>query len=182
MPTIVEEKTYDGVTEKIKRLGLGPLVNEIRDILTGFLLQVEEKRDANGGAAIRRLIDARFEEMKGWDKKVSGDIDWRKCYAVNGTSVCLGVEIQFSARSDLVVIDVIHLRNAIKQGLIDIGILVVPSDRLSVFMTDRGPSFSTAKHHVQEAGADDLPLLLIALEHDGAGEALAKQAKRRRKK
>jgi hypothetical protein len=40
------------------------------------------------------------------------------------------VEIQFSARSDLVVIDLIHLRKAIVQGKIDIGVLVVPSDRL----------------------------------------------------
>jgi hypothetical protein len=35
-----------------------------------------------------------------------------------------------------------------------------------------------AKRHVREARADDLPLLLIAVEHDGPGPALAKQAKR----
>jgi hypothetical protein len=32
-----------------------------------------------------------------------------------------------------------------------------------------------------EARADDLPLVLIALEHDGPGEPLAKQAKRQQK-
>jgi hypothetical protein len=35
-----------------------------------------------------------------------------------------------------------------------------------------------ARRHVREARADNLPLLLIALEHDGPGPALAKQAKR----
>jgi hypothetical protein len=88
------------------------------------------------------------------------------------------VEIQFSARSDLVVIDVIHLRGAVVRGDIDIGVLVVPSDVLGVFLTDRGPNFNTAQRHVREARADDLPLVLIALEHDGPGPALPKQPKR----
>jgi hypothetical protein len=88
------------------------------------------------------------------------------------------VEIQFSARSDLVVIDLIHLRKAIVQGKIDIGVLVVPSDRLGGFLTDRGPKMADAKRHVVEARVEDLPLVLISLEHDGSGPALAKQLKR----
>lgn len=39
---------------------------------------------------------------------------------------------------------------------------------------------SDAKRHVREARADDLPLVLLALEHDGPGPVLAKQAKRSR--
>jgi hypothetical protein len=93
-------------------------------------------------------------------------------------SVCVGVEIQFSARSDLVVIDIIHLRQALTAGEIDVGILVLPTNRLSTFLTDRGPSIATAKRHVLAACAEDLPLLLIALEHDGPGPPLAKQGKR----
>ena len=89
MPAIVEEHPYNGANERITRLGLTPILEELRTILTGFSLRVEEKRDANGGAAVRRLMAAR---------------------------------------------------------------------------------------------ADDLPILLIAIEHDGAGPALAKQAKRPRKK
>ena len=69
-------------------------------------------------------------------------------------------------------------REAITDGKIDVAVLVVPSDRLGVFLTDRGPKMADAKRHVREARADDLPLLLIALEHDGPGPALAKQAKR----
>jgi hypothetical protein len=175
---IVEEHTYDGAVERIRRLGLGPLLDELRSILQGVELRVEERRDANGGAAVRKLIDGQFEHTGGWTKKQSGDVDWTKCHVVNGTQVCLGVEVQFSARSDLVVIDVIHLRRALTEGTIDVAVLVVPSDRLGYFLTDRGPKMADAKRHVHEARADDLPLVLIALEHDGPGPPLAKQAKR----
>ncbi len=137
-----------------------------------------EARDANGGAAVRKLIDKRFEAVGGWTKKQTGDVDWSKCLTVNGTRVCVGVEIQFSARSDLVVIDVIHLRKALTEGKIDIAVLVVPSDRLGVFLTDRGPKMADARRHIREARADDLPMLVIALEHDGPGPPLAKQPKR----
>jgi hypothetical protein len=176
---IVEEHPYDGVQERIERLGLGPLLDELRRVLQAFPLRVKEERDANGGAAVRRLIDEEFARAPGWAKKQTGDVDWTKCLTVNGTRVCIGVEIQFSARSDLLVIDIIHLRQALTAGKIDVAVLVVPSDRLGVFLTDRGPKMADAKRHVREARADDLPLLLVAVEHDGPGEALAKQAKRR---
>lgn len=178
MTQIVEEHPYDGVMQRIERLGLAPLLDELRTILQGFPLRVEERRDANGGAAVRKLIDQRFEQARGWEKKQTGDVDWTKCHPIDGTRVCVGVEIQFSARSDLLVIDVIHLRKALTDGEIDVAVLVVPSDRLGLFLTDRGPKIADAKRHVREARADDLPLLLIALEHDGPGPALAKQAKR----
>ena len=38
-----------------------------------------------------------------------------------------------------------------------------------------------ALKHVVEARVEDLPLIVIALGHDGAGPALAKQAKKRKK-
>jgi hypothetical protein len=76
--------------------------------------------------------------------------------------------------------DIIHLRKSIVQGEIDVGVLVVPSDHLAEFLTDRGPSRADAERHIDEARAEDLPLILIALEHDGPGPPLAKQAKRMR--
>jgi hypothetical protein len=178
LPHIHEEQPYNGALERINRLGLTPLLDELRHIITGFTLRVYEEKDANGGAAVRRMIDARFREVEGWRGKTPGGIDWRKCLVIDGASVCMGVEIQLSARSDLVVIDIIHLRQALTAGEIDVGILVLPTDRLSVFLTDRGPSIATAKRHVLAARAEDLPLLLIALEHDGPGPPLAKQGKR----
>lgn len=89
----------------------------------------------------------------------------------------MGVEVQVSARGDLLAVDILHLRKAIVLGLIDIGVIIVPSDELSVFLTDRGPCLSDAKKHVDAAGADDQPLLLVAFRHDGTGPALAKQKK-----
>ena len=108
----------------------------------------------------------------------TGFVDWTKCKTINGTRVCIGVEVQFSARSDLLAIDIHHLRRALNAGEIDVGILVVPDDTLAVFLTDRGPKMSDAKRHVEEARAQDLPLVLIALRHDGPGPPLAKQAKK----
>ncbi len=85
MPTIHEEIAYDGAQKKIERLGLAPLLTEIRGILTGFPLTVKEERDANGAAIIREMIDARFAASAGWTKTVSGDIDWVKCKIINGS-------------------------------------------------------------------------------------------------
>jgi hypothetical protein len=181
MPRIVEEQPYNGVLEKIERLGLTIVLDDLRSIISGFTLLVKEETDANGGAAVRRMVDEQFTQALGWVKRQTGDVDWTKCQIINGTRVCIGVEIQFSARSDLIVMDIIHLRRAIAHGSIDVGILVVPSDRLGDFLTDRGPSFSDAKRHVSEARAEDLPLLVIALEHDGPGPPLPKQEKKTRK-
>ena len=176
MPTIVEELPYDGAHERIERLGLRPLLDEVRSVLTGFELLVEERRDANGGAFVRKRLDARFDQTGGWSKKVSGDVDWTKCQVVNGTRVCIGVELQISGRSDLIIVDLVHLRKAVITGQIDVGVLVVPSDRLGVFMTDRGPKMADAKRLAREARVEDWPLLIIAFEHDGSGPALPKQA------
>ncbi|MGA2903987.1 MAG: hypothetical protein ABSD98_09155 [Candidatus Korobacteraceae bacterium] len=178
MPRIVEEIHYDGARERIERLGLTPLIDEIKAILTGFKLLVQEKPDTNGGAAVRKLLDARFEQAGGWTQKVSGGIDWTKCKVVNGTKVCVGVEVQVSARSDLLVVDMIHLTAAFRDGRLDAGIVIVPSDKLSKFLTDRGPCISDAKKHARVARLEDSPLILLAIEHDGPGPPLAKQAKR----
>jgi hypothetical protein len=177
MPKITEQKDYNGALARIERLGLAPLVEQLKEILTGFELRVKEEKDANGGAAVRKLIDQRFEDAGGWKITKTGDVDWIKCHIANGTSVCLGVEIQFSARSDLLVMDICHLRDALTEGVIDVGILVVPDDTLARFLTDRGPRFSDAVRHVRAARAEDFPLLLLGLHHDGPGDKLAKQFK-----
>lgn len=167
--------------ERIKRLSLSSLLDQVRSLLTGFTLLVKEGRDANSGAAVRGMIDEQFERAGGWVKKQTGGVDWTKCLVIDGANVCVGVEVQFSARSDLVVVDLIHLRQLIVEGKIDVGILVVPDDQLGVFLTDRGPNLANALKHVVEARVEDLPLVVVALGHDGAGPPLAKQPKRRRK-
>ena len=178
MPRIVEEKPYGGANERAGRIGLGPLLAEIRNIVTDFTLLIEERRDANGGAAVRKLIDSQFQKASGWKKVSSGEVDWTKCRAINGAKVCIGVEVQFSARSDLVIIDLIHLRRALTKGLIDIGVLLVASDKLGRFLTDRAPRMADAKRMIFESRVEDLPLIVISIEHDGPGPFQQKQPKR----
>ena len=48
MPTISKEVPYNGAVERIRRLGLGELIYEVRQIITGFELRVKEEKDANG--------------------------------------------------------------------------------------------------------------------------------------
>jgi hypothetical protein len=179
VPKITDEVPFGGAVEKIARLGLTPLHAELREILTGFQLLVLEERDANGGAAVRKMIDAEFEARlsTGWRKAQTGAVDWTKCKVVNGTRLCVGVEIQVSARSDLLIIDLVHLRRDLTGGLIDVGFLVVPSDRLGPFLTDRGPRLADARRMVREARVEDLPIVLVGIEHDGPGPHLAKQSK-----
>ena len=181
MPRIVVSHPYDGAGQRISRLGLQSLLDELYGILSGFELRVLEQKDANGGAAIRKLIDREFGKAGGWAKTTVGDVDWVKCKYINGTAVCIGVEVQFSARSDLIIRDLVHLRDAINLGEIDLGILVLPADLLSYYATDRGPSISAGMRVVREMKVDELPLLLIAIEHDGPGPALAKQEKKQKK-
>lgn len=178
VPRIVDKHSYGGAEARIQRLGLTPLWTELEAILTGFRLVVLEEKDSNGGAAVRKLIDEEFSKAGGWQKKQTGDVDWTKCLTVNGAHICMGVEIQVSARSDLLIVDVDHLRQQIIDGSIDVGVLVTPSDRLAVFLTDRAAYYSAATQAVERARAQDLPILVIGLEHDGAGAALAKQPKR----
>jgi hypothetical protein len=172
MPRIVDERPYGGVQEKISRLGLDTLVAEVRSIIAGFTLLVEERKDANGAASLRKLIDARFKEAGGWNRKVSGSADWTKSKVVDGTRLRIEVEVQVSARSDLLIRDVIHLRDSLEHGHIDVGIIVVPSDKLGPYLTDRTPRMRDAVRTVKEARAENLPLLLMAIEHDGPGPAL----------
>jgi hypothetical protein len=182
MPRIVEEVYYDGARQRVERLGLTPLLSELKAITSEFTLAVLEKVDANGGAAVRKIIDERFRAAGGWSNKVVGDFDWTKCLEIEGTKVCVGVEIQVSARSDLIVVDMIHMAAAFRDGRLDVGVLIVPSDKLSRFLTDRGPCISDAKMHAKAARLEDSPLVLMAIEHDAPGEALPKQYKRTREK
>jgi hypothetical protein len=178
VPKLASRKSYNGAEEKIERLGLRPLWNELEQILVGFQLLVEERRDANGGAVVREMLDQRFQNAGGWTSHQTGDVDWTKCRLVNGVRVCIGVEIQFSGRSDLIVVDVAHLRDQITAGAVDVGVLVVPTDRLGTYLTDRGPKLSDAIRAVDRSRATDLPLIILALEHDGPGPALPKKRTR----
>jgi hypothetical protein len=165
---------FDGAEKKIQRLGLQPLVDEVTSLVKSTRILISERPRDNGAAAVRKLLDLSFEATGTWDPKKSGDVDWSKCKVVNGTRVCVGVEIQVSARSELLYKDILHLKTRIASGDIDLGIIIVPSDQLQAFLPDRTPSISYAKKVIAEQDADRLPIIVMELEHDGPGPALTK--------
>jgi len=161
MAKINSVKNFDGAQNKVNRLGLQPLLEEVQSLMESTRILLLEEKQKNRAAAIRELIDASFAQSKTWELKKSGDVDWTKCKVVNGTRVCVGVEVQVSARSEMLYQDILHLKTRIMTGDIDIGIIIVPSDRLQSFLPDRTPSFSYAKKVIAEQDADRLPIIVI---------------------
>jgi hypothetical protein len=175
MPKIVDRAAYDGFDEKVRRLGLTDLIKEVTELVSDFELNLKEEKHANGAAFIRKTLDDRFSARDGWRITKSGGIDWIKSLQHGAASVCAGVELQISARSDLLTNDLTHLMQAIELGRIDIGVIVVPSDATAYYLTDRCPRFSYAQDHVTRAKAQFSPILLLSIGHDGPGPALPKQ-------
>ena len=85
----------------------------------------------------------------------------------------MGVEVQESGRSDLLAVDVLHLHSQLSGGHLDAGIIVVPDDTLSPFLTDRMPNLRTAIRYV-ESRVPDMPVQIIAFRYDGIGPAIPK--------
>jgi hypothetical protein len=170
VPIISEIRDYNGFAEKASRLALDELVSEAESALTGFSLLIEETKQINGTRDLRRTIDAGFATIGGWRKISTGGIDWTK-HNARGASV--GVEVQVSGRSDMLAVDLLHLSAELLAGRIDIGLIIVPDDRLSRFLTDRTPNLRTAIKHINSR-ARDLPIRVVAFRHDGIGEPLAK--------
>lgn len=170
MPRITSIEDFDGFEEKLNRLGLVRLYEEAIDAALGFRLEIEPVRFANGTQGIRKIIDERFAPLPGWANIKSGGVDWK---ASNANGASLAVEIQVSGRSDLLAIDVLHLRDEMRLGRVDVGVIVVPDDQLSRFLTDRTPNMRTALKHVRN-NAPELPIRIVAFGHDGEGASLVK--------
>ena len=137
-----------------------------------------EESQANGAAVIRERLDAGFHSKGEWKLSKSGDIDWIKRIRYNSTVLArLGVEIQVSSRSDQLTRDLVHLRNSLREGKIDAGVVIVPSDRLQSFLTDRTPSLRDAIRIFEDEfkEAQEYPITIFAIEHDGIGAALPKK-------
>ena len=180
MPKINDQYSFGGAIERVARLGLTSLFEEVKLVVSGFVLLVKEENRKNDGTAVRRMMDGRFHARRdtGWKRQRTGGVHWTKCHVVDGTETCIGVRFGFSGRSDVLAVDLIHLRRAITGGLIDAGVLVVPNDELGPYLVGRVPRISAARQHVREASAEDLPVVILGIEHDGRGLALRKEAKR----
>jgi len=73
----------------------------------------------------------------------------------------------------MLAVDIMHFKEAINEGRIDVGLIIVPDDNLSRFLTDRTPNLKTAIKHVEDK-ARDMPIRIVAFAQDGSGPALAK--------
>ena len=180
MPRIVYEHSFDGFDARVARLGLAELVDDLKKRLCGWRLEVEERKNANGGGHLRGLIDDRFAGDSTWKKRVSGGVDFIKHREVDGIRVGLGVEIQVSARSDMVAVDLLHLKQDLHAGEIDAGILVVPSNQLAHYLVSRAPNVTDSLRILNSFDAGSLPICLWGIEHDGAGAALPVKGRRNR--
>lgn len=178
---ITHMRFYDGAKDKICRLGISRLFLELQQILLDTHVTLLEEKQANSAAAIRELIDESFDRAGDWTETKAGGIDRIKRLKFNETIVSrMGVEVQVSARSDLLIRDMVHIRNSLQEGHIDVGILVVPSDHLHYFLPDRTPSLRDAVRYVEEEfkEAAGFPIVIVAIEHDGPGEALPKKTRK----
>ena len=161
---------YGGSREKICRLGLAHLFLELLEVLVSTDIRVLGKKQANGAGRVRELIDERFHACQDWNQSKSGNVDRIKRIRYNETIVSrIGVEIRVSGRSDLLARDIVHIRNNLQDSHIDAGVIVVPSDELEYWLTDRVANFSYAVRYVEEElrEAKDYPIVLLAVEHDG---------------
>jgi len=170
VPTISSRCDFNGFATRVSRLGLDAVVAEAESTLAAFDLVVEESRHANGTRGLRMTIDEAFAGLGDWKKLTSGGVDWTKQSVGGGT---VGVEVQVSGRSDMLAVDIMHLKEDLERGVIDVGIIVVPDDELSRYLTDRTPNLATALKHVNHR-ARDLPIRVVAFRHDGVGSALEK--------
>jgi hypothetical protein len=175
---ITQLRFYGGSREKVCRLGLADLFLEIQEIVLSTPILLEERKEANGAAEIRKDLDAGFKRAEGWKERKTGSVDWIKTFRHQDVvATSLGVEVQVSARSDLLIRDLVHLRNSLQEATIDIGVIVVPSDRLQKFLPDRTPCFSDAMRYIEQEFKEAMtyPIIVMAVEHDGPGQALPKQ-------
>jgi len=178
---ITKIKYYGGARDKVCRLGISNLFLELQEIILNTHIALLEEVQANGAAVIREEIDKSFEQAGEWQKTISGGIDWIKRIRYNQTIVSrIGVEVQVSARSDLLIRDIVHLRNSIQEGEIDVGVIVVPDDKLQTFLPDRTPSYCDAIRYIENEFKEAMtfPIIIIAIEHDESGDPLPKRKRK----
>ena len=157
---------------------MAQLFLELQQVLLNASIEIDPVKFGNGAAEVRAAIDAQFKLGTDWVNTASGGVDWVKRARYNQTIlVRLGVEIQVSSRSDLLIRDVVHLRNSLQKSVIDVGIIVVPSDHFQQFLPDRTPCLRDAIRYIEEEFKEAMtyPIAVIAIEYDRVGAALPKR-------
>lgn len=172
-------KYYSGARQKICRLGLAGLFLEVEDIILDTKINIKKEKNANGTKEIRERMDLGFENAGGWIQSKTGGIDWIKKIRYNDSIIArLGVEVQVSGRSELLIKDILHIRKSIQAGDIDAGIVVVPDNDFAFYLTDRVPDYDYACEFTETIAkeAQDYPIILMGIGYDGfSDQAIAKQ-------
>lgn len=175
-------KYYGGARDKIARLGLSHLFLELQNVILDTPIFLLEEKDKNGAAVVREAIDKKFDGAENWENKKSGGIDWKKQHRYNQSMIArIGVELQVSARSDLVVRDLVHLRNSLAESDIDAGVIIVPSDLMGRFLPDRTPTLRETVKYIEQEFREAMatPLVIMAIEHDGPAKTALPKKRRR---
>ncbi len=178
-------KTFNGTVRKVNRLGLGGVLEELRRFVGQFSPLNGEMIYVDPGKMIGESLQG-FLSRAGWTRHRAGRGYWKKSLTIDGVEVSLGTRVQLNRRKglnarDAMTVEVVGLANRITSGAIDVGALVVAEDRLAMRLGRRVPSFSEAVEAVERCGTTDLPLIILALEHDGPGPALPKKRTRQGK-
>ena len=176
-------KFYGGSRDKVCRLGMAHLFLELLEILLSPTVQILDRKQANGAARVRELIDDQFSSRDDWVQSKVGDVDWIKKIRYNETVLSrLGVEVQVSGRRALLARDIVHIRNSLQDSRIDVGVIVVSSDEFAYRLTDRVANYTYAVKYIESElrEAQNYPIILMAVEHDGySDEALPKKTTNR---
>ena len=175
---ITQMRFYDGARERICRLGLAGAMIELEEALLRTEIRLDEPVRIG---SLYSLIDGALARCDGWEKSMAHGVDRIKMFQYGNVSLArLGVQLKMPSFSNMSMADIIHLRRGIIEGLIDVGVVVVPDDRLQIFLPDRTPAFKDAVRYIEDEfkEAMNYPFIVMALEHDGPGEALPKQARR----
>ncbi len=175
-------KTFNGTVRKVNRLGLGGVLEELRRFVGWFSPLNGEMVCVDTGKTIGGSLQGLLSRA-GWTRHRAGRGYWKKSLTIDGVEVSLGARIQLYGRKslnarDAMTVEVVGLANKIASGAIDVGALVVAEDRLAARLGLRVPSLSDAVDAVERCGMTDLPLVILALEHDGPGCALPKKRTR----
>lgn len=164
--------------QKIARLGLTDLFLNVQEIVLETRVTLIESVRANRAGRIKKEINASFFSRKDWVQTKAGAIHrGRRLFDNRNCRPILGVQIQVSARSDLLIRDVVHLRNSLQKAEIDVGVIVVPDDRMQKFLPARTPSFSDAVRYIEVEFKEAMtfPIVVMGIEHDSPGKAIPKK-------
>jgi hypothetical protein len=90
---------------------------------------------------------------------------------------CMEVCILTSTRSEFLIHGLVHLRNSLQKAEIDVGVIVVPDDRMQKFLPDRTPAFSDAVRYIEVEfkEATTFPIVVLGIEHDSPARAMPKK-------